>query len=56
MPGAQLRLMGSKPRLFCLNLLMISPRPCQVIISTRAYDMKFVILVSALLDWIFASG
>ena len=49
-PGAHIRLTGSRFRLFSLNLLIISPRPCHVIISTKAYDMKFVMLVSALDD------
>ena len=49
-------LTGSSPRLFSLNLLMISPRPCQVSISTRAYEMKFVIPVSVFENSMFARG
>ena len=55
-PGAHIRLTGSKFKLFSLNLLIMSPRPCHVIISTKAYDMKLVMLVSALDDCILARG
>lgn len=55
-PGAHIRLTGSRFKLFSLNLLIISPRPCHVIISTKAYVMKFVRLASAFDDWMFARG
>jgi hypothetical protein len=55
-PGAQIKLMGSRPKAFSRNRLITSPRPCQVIISTKAYEMKFVIFTSAFEDWMLASG
>lgn len=55
-PGAHMRLSASRPRTLSRNRFMISPKPCQVIISTKAYEMKFVIFTSAFDDWILASG
>jgi hypothetical protein len=49
-------LMGSNPRLSLRNLLITSPNPCHVNMSTSVYDMKFVMDASAFVDWIFASG
>lgn len=56
MPGAHVKLSGSRPRLFCLKRLITSHKPCHVIISTSAYETQFVKLASAFVDWILANG
>lgn len=48
MAGLPIKLMGSKLRTSLRNLLIKSPNPCHVSISTRIYDMKLVIVASAL--------
>lgn len=55
-PGPHMTLIGSKPRTRSRNRFIRSPKPCQVIISTKAYEMKFVMFTSAFEDWIFARG
>lgn len=47
---------GSRPRQSLRNLLIRSPKPCHVNMSTRIYDMKFVMVGSALEDCTLASG
>src|ERR1700722_4166430 len=55
-PGAHMILTGSRPRLLSRNLLIMSPRPCHVNMSTKAYEMKFVMAESALDDVMLANG
>jgi hypothetical protein len=50
MAGAQIILMGSKPRQSLRNLFVMSPKPCHVNMSTRIYDMKFVMVGSVFAD------
>lgn len=54
--GLEIMLIGSNPRASLRNLFVTSPRPCHVSISTRIYDMKFVIVGSALDDCTLANG
>lgn len=56
MPGPAVRDICGMSRTFSLKRLITSPRPCQVIISSRVYDMKFVMTSSALEDWMLARG
>ena len=54
--GLETKLIGSRLSISLRNLLIKSPNPCQVSISTRMYDMKLVMVASVLEDWIFANG